>query len=128
MDLLASLVIRLGLALDEIPQDLVLVSLHDVGDAAVSQSEEAARVPHGGVAKGAGNIQFLEVREFLLDDLHPTTDVPGSHIGKTTQLRHGRHYQYVARESLLVRYTNETRKRLLLLYSEGCVEAVVEWC
>ena len=85
MDLLASLTARLWrFGLNEIPQNLVLVSLHHVRDAAVTECKQAPRVPHRGIAEGARYIQLLEIRELLLDDLHTATDVPGTHVGETT--------------------------------------------
>ena len=85
MDLLASLTARLWrFGLNEVPQNLVLVPLHHVRDAAVAECKQTSRVPHGGVAEGARYVQLLEIRELLLDDLHTATDVPGTHVGEAT--------------------------------------------
>ena len=88
VDLLSRLVGRVSLVLDQVPEDLVLVLLHHVRDASVSERKETTRVPHGGVAEGTGDAQLSEVGQFLLDDLHAAPDVPCSHVGETVHLRH----------------------------------------
>ena len=61
----------------EVLDYLVLVALYDVSDALVPDCEEAAAVPHRGVAEGADHAQLSEVGQLLLDDVHPPAHISG---------------------------------------------------
>ena len=86
MDLMPPFPGRIALVFNQILEDFVFVFLHDIRDPAIAESEQTSSVSHGRIAKRAGDVEFLEVGEFLLYDLNATSDVPGSHVRQAIRL------------------------------------------